>query len=418
MNKYSQEITFIKDKDYPRSALEEVIIKGARKMLKLALENEVEEFIEKHSHLVDGDGRRIVARNGYMPARDILTGVGPLTIKQPRIDDRKLDNNDIKRFTSNILPRYLRRIPSIDNLIPTLYLKGISTNDFGTALSAILGQGVQGLSATNIVRLKSCWEKDYCQWRNRDLSGKKYVYFWVDGVYFNVRLEGDRSCILIIIAADSNGNKELLAVSDGYRESKIAWKELLLDLKRRGLATAPKLAVGDGALGFWAALSEVFPSTKRQRCWVHKTANILDKMPKGIQPKAKSAIHEMYMAATKDGALSAYDHFVNVFSDKYPKAVDCLAKDKEDLFTFYGFPAIHWIHIRTTNPIESTFATVKLRTYKTRGCGSRTAALTMVFKLAMEVSKTWRKLKGSEFIVHVLENRKFVDGELVKEVAA
>jgi putative transposase len=335
MNEYNQEVTFIKDKALARSALEEVIVGGARKMLKLALENEVDEFIAKHSALVDEDGKRIVSRNGYMPARDILTGVGPINITQPRIDDRKLQNNGMDRFTSSILPRYLRRIPSIDNLIPTLYLKGISTNDFGVALSAILGEGAQGLSAANIVRLKRCWEEDYVDWAKRDLSGKNYVYFWVDGVYFNVRLEAERSCILIIIAADSKGNKELLAVSDGYRESKIAWKELLLDLKRRGLSAPPKLAVGDGGLGFWSALTEVFPSTRRQRCWVHKTANILDKMPKSIQPKAKSAIHDMYLAATKEDALSAYDHFVNSFKDKYPKAVDCLVKDKEDLFTFY-----------------------------------------------------------------------------------
>jgi len=359
MNKYSQEVTFIKDKANPKSALEEVIIKGARKMLKLALENEVDEFIAKHSALIDEDGRRIVSRNGYMPERDILTGVGPITIKQTRIDDRKLESNDIERFTSSILPRYLRRIPSIDNLIPALCLKGISANDFGAALSAILGKGAQGLSPSNIVRLKASWEKDYDKWRNRDLSGKRYVYFWVDALYFNVRLEDDRSCILIIIAVDSKGNKELLAVSDGYRESSIAWKELLLDLKRRGLPAGPKLAVGDGGLGFWSALSEVFPSTERQRCWVHKTSNILDKLPKSIQPKAKSIIHDMYLAATKEDALSAYGHFVNIFSDKYPKAIDCLKKDREDLFTFYEFPAIHWVHIRTTNPIESTFATVK-----------------------------------------------------------
>ena len=233
MEKCTQEIRFIKDNASACSALEEVIIEGARKMLKLALENEVDEFMAKYSTLVDEDGKRIVSRNGYMPERDILTGIGPLTIKQPRVDDRKLDENDMERFNSNILPRYLRRIPSIDNLIPALYLKGISTNDFGTALSAILGEGAGGLSATNIVRLKASWEKDYNECRNRDLSGKSYVYFWVDGVYFNVRLEDDRSCILIIIAADKDGNKELVAVSDGYRESKIAWKELLLDLKRR-----------------------------------------------------------------------------------------------------------------------------------------------------------------------------------------
>jgi len=419
MDKSIQEIKFIKDKDSSRSVLEEIIREGARKMLKLTLENEVAEFIQKHSALVDEGGRRVVSRNGYMPERDIVTGMGPLTIKQPRIDDRSLNeycSND--RFTSNILPRYLRRIPSIDNLIPALYLKGISTNDFPTALSAILGEGVKGLSATNIVRLKESWQKNYMEWKNRDLSGKNYVYFWVDGVYFNVRLEDDRSCILVIMAADKYGNKELLAVSDGYRESKLSWREMLLDLKQRGLSFAPKLATGDGGLGFWAALCEVFPETRRQRCWVHKTVNILDKMPKSIQAKAKSMIHEMYMAATKEGALKAYDHFIQTFEAKFPKAVECLRKDKEDLFTFYDFPATHWIHIRTTNPIESTFATVRLRTVKTKGCGSRMATLTMVFKLTMEASKTWKKLKGHKFIVHVLENKKFIDGELVEEVAA
>jgi putative transposase len=416
MDKCSQKPQFIKE-EIAWSVLEQVARDGARKMLALAMENEVAEFIEKHSALTDENGNKAITRNGYMPAREILTGMGPLEVKQPRVDDRALKGSS-ERFTSNILPRYLRRMPSIDNLIPALYLKGISTNDFGPALAAILGEEASGLSPANIVRLKDVWEKDYLKWKSRDLSHKKYVYFWVDGIYFNVRLDDSKSCILIIIGADKHGNKELVAVSDGYRESKISWKEILFDLKRRGLVLDPNLAIGDGSLGFWTAIAEVYPKTRRQRCWVHKTANILDKMPKSIQPKAKSMIHEMYMAATRETALSAYDHFVNVFSDKYPKAVECLTKDKEDLFTFYGFPAIHWIHIRTTNPIESTFATVKLRTYKTRGCGSRTATLSMVFKLAMETAKTWRRLKGSEFIVHVLENKKFVDGELVKEVAA
>ena len=244
------------------------------------------------------------------------------------------------------------------------------------------------------------------------------MYFWVDGIYFNVRLDDEKSCILIIIGADKHGNKELVGLSDGYRESKISWKEILLDLKRRGLALDPKLATGDGSLGFWAALSEVFPETKRQRCWVHKTANILDKMPKSIQSKAKSMIHEMYMAPSKEVALLAYDHFIKTFEDKYPKAVECLTKDKEDLFTFYDFPATHWIHIRTTNPVESTFATVRLRTTKTKGCGSRAATLSMVFKLTMEAAKTWKRLKGHQLILLVLENKKFVDGELVQEAVA
>ena len=417
MEKSTRKIEIVKEE--PESAwsvLEQIARGGAQKMLKLALENEVEEYIQKHSEKVDMDGKRIVVKNGSMPKRDIVTGMGPIAITQPRLDDRKLDSRE--RFSSSILPKYLRRIPSIDNLIPVLYLKGISTNDFGSALSDILGEGASGLSPTNIVRLKKVWENDYQLWRKRDLSDKDYVYFWVDGIYFNVRLDDSRSCILVIMAADRHGNKELLAVQDGYRESKAGWREMLLDLKARGLAIGPRLSIGDGSLGFWAALDEIFPETKRQRCWVHKTANILDKLPKAVQSKAKSMIQDMYMAPTKKDALEAYDHFVNAFSDKYPKAVECLTKDKEDLFTFYDFPAIQWVHIRTTNPIESTFATVRLRTKKTKGCGSRIATLTMVFKLALEASKTWKRLKGHKFILHVLENKKFVDGELAEEVAA
>ena len=312
MDNSTKESGFIKEES-TWSVLEQVTREGARKMLQLALENEIEEFIQKHSSLKGENGNRVATKNGYMPEREILTGMGPLPIKQPRIDDRNLKGYLVDRFTSNILPRYLKRIPSINNLVPALYLKGISTNDFPTALSAILGEGAAGLSATNIVRLKNCWEKDYIEWKSRDLSHKNYVYFWVDGIYFNVRLEDDRSCILVIIGADKNGNKELIAVNDGFRESKLSWKEMLLDLKQRGLVFAPRLATGDGSLGFWGALGEVFPETRRQRCWVHKTANILDKMPKSIQPKAKSMIHEMYMAATKGSALKACDHFIESF---------------------------------------------------------------------------------------------------------
>jgi transposase-like protein len=418
MDKCSQKPQFIKEEN-TWSVLEQVARDGARKMLTLALENEVEEFITKHSGFTDVNGNKAITRNGYMPAREILTGMGPLEIKQPRIDDLNLKGHSVcQRFTSNILPRYLRRIPSIDNLIPALYLKGVSTNDFPSALTAILGQGAAGLSPANIVRLKASWEQDYLKWKSRDLSHKSYVYFWVDGIYFNVRLDDERSCILIIIGADRYGNKELVAVSDGYRESKISWKEILLDLKRRGLALDPSLATGDGSLGFWAAMAEVYPKTRRQRCWVHKTANILDKMPKSVQSKAKSVIHEMYMAPSKEAALGAYDHFIKTYEDKYPKAIQCLTKDRQDLFTFYDYPATHWIHIRTTNPVESTFATVRLRTLKTKGCGSRTATLSMVFKLTMEAAKTWKKLKGHQLILLVLENKKFVDGELVEEAVA
>lgn len=416
MQKYTQKYDFAKEEINSWSVLEEIARRGAQKMLQMALENEIQEYIDAHSNLVDENNKRIVVRNGYLPERGIVSGIGSISIKQPRARIRNKDMQE-ETFTSRILPRYLRRIPSIDNLIPVLYLKGISTNDFHAALSSILGEGVQGLSPANIVRLKKSWEDDYNKWAKRDLSTKEYVYFWVDGIHFNIRLEDDKTCILVIIGADKYGRKELVAVSDGYRESKISWSEMLLDLKQRGLSISPKLAIGDGALGFWSALDEVFPTAKKQRCWVHKTANILDKLPKSLQPKAKSMIHEMYMAETKENALKAYDHFVKTFKAKYPKAVKVLIKDKDSLFNFYDFPAEHWIHIRTTNPIESTFATIRLRTAKTRGAGSRTAALTMVFKLALEAEKTWHRLKGYKLLPLVLEGRRFVDGELEEKAA-
>jgi transposase-like protein len=388
MKKYTQKGDLTKEETSNQSILEEIARRGAQKMLQMALENEIQEYIGAHNNLVDENNKRIVVRNGYLPERGIASGIGSISIKQPRARIRNRDLQE-ETFTSRILPRYLRRMPSIDNLIPALYLKGISTNDFPTALSAILGEGARGLSSANIVRLKKSWEDDYNKWAKRDLNNKEYVYFWIDGIHFNIRLDDDKTCILVIIGADKYGKKELVAVSDGYRESKISWSEILLDLKQRGLAAPPKLAIGDGALGFWSALDEVFPKTKKQRCWVHKTANILDKLPKSLQAKAKSMIHEMYMAETKENALKAYDHFVKTFNAKYPKAVKILVKDKDNMFNFYDFPAEHWIHIRTTNPIESTFATIRLRTAKTRGSGSRTAAFTMVFKLALEAEKTW-----------------------------
>lgn len=396
-----------------RSILEELLREGARKLLQQAIENEIGEYLERYAHERDEDGRKLVVKNGHSPLRDIVTGLGQIPIRQPRIDDRKLrKDKGLEPFTSNILPRYLRRIPSIDNLIPALYLKGISTGDFPRALEAILGESVIGLSATNIVRLKAKWEEEYLEWNKRDLSKKAYVYFWADGIYFNVRLDDDRSCILVIMAADEEGNKELLSITDGFRESELSWREMLLDLKRRGLKRGPELAIGDGAMGFWKAIHEVFPETRTQRCWVHKTANILDKLPKSIQSKVKSHIHEMYRAESRDAAMRAYDHFVQVYRNKYPQAVNCLEKDKDVLFTFYDFPATHWIHIRTTNPIESTFGTVRLRTHKTKGCGSRTATLTMVFKLSLEAQKTWKRLKGHNLISLVLQKKVFINGEL------
>jgi len=400
------------------SVLEALAREGARKLLQQALENEVQEYIEAHAAKKDENGHRVAVRNGTMPERSILTGMGPMQIQQPRVDDRKLKEQEgAERFSSMILPPYLRRVPSVDNLIPVLYLKGVSSKEFMNALSSILGEGAKGLSATNIVRLKKGWEQEYKGWAMRDLSEKEYVYIWADGVYFNIRLEDQRSCILVIMGCNLKGEKELLALSDGYRESELSWTEMLRDLKARGLKIPPKLAIGDGALGFWAALGKELPETKWQRCWVHKTANVLDKLPKGLQGKAKSMIHGMYMAETKENALKTYRHFVDVYSDKYPKAVECLKKDEEVLFSFYDFPAAHWIHIRTTNPIESTFATVRLRTARTKGCGSRIATLTMVFKLVMEAQKNWRRLTGSSIIPMVLSGKKFVDGILEEDAA-
>jgi putative transposase len=397
-----------------RAVLDEIIREGAQRMLQQAIDGEVREYLERHEALTDRRGRRQVVGNGHLPARTVVSGAGPLRIRQRRVRDRRGG----QAFTSRILPPYLRRAPCIDALIPALYLKGISTGDFAEALEAILGPRAAGLSATNIVRLKKTWEEDYGQWSRRDLSGKRYVYVWADGVYFNVRLEDERICILVVIGALVDGTKELLAVWDGFRESRESWLEVLRDLRRRGLDKAPALAVGDGALGFWGALKEVFPQTRRQRCWVHKTANVLDKLPKKIQPHAKRLLHEMYLAATRADALAAYAQFLETYGLKYPKACECLEKDEDTLFTFYDFPAEHWAHIRTTNPIESTFSTVRLRTYRTKGCGSTTTTLTMVFKLATEAEKRWRRLNASHRILQITDGRRFIDGVLEGENAA
>ena len=396
-----------------RSVLDEIVREGARRMLQAALEAEVAEYIAQGAHVVDAEGRRVIVRNGHLPERDLVTGVGPVTIKQPRVRDR----TGAAKFTSKLLPPFLRRLPSVEALIPVLYLKGVSTGDFSEALSAILGDKAAGLSATNVVRLKEVWTQEFGQWSARDLSAKRYVYLWADGIYFNVRLDKDRPCILVIMGATSEGKKELIAVWDGERESKRSWQGVLRDLKRRGLTESPELATGDGALGFWAALEEEFPHTRHQRCWVHKTANVLDKMPKSIQPDAKKLIHEMYMAPTKSVATQTYLEFKKQYEAKYPKAVECLTKDEDVLFTFYNFPAEHWIHLRTTNPIESTFSTVRHRTRQTKGCGSRKATMAMVFKLGLEAEKRWRKLNGQQMIAKVIEGVRFVDGE-IEEAAA
>jgi len=394
------------------SLLEQTLREGARLLLQQAIENEVNEYLESMKGRRDFEGRKQFVRNGYLPEREVQTGIGPISVKQPRIRNREESSEG---YSSAILPKYLRRVPSLDAVIPALYLRGISTSNFQDALEAIMGKDAKGLSAVNITRLKQSWEQEYKDWNKRSLEGKRYAYIWVDGIYFNVRLGDDRICFLVILGALPNGKKELVAIHNGYRESKISWTEVLESLKRRGLCTAPELAIGDGALGFWSAIEEVFPKTKQQRCWVHKTANVLDKMPKSIQMNAKKAIHEIYMAPTKEDGLAAFEVFLKTYRDKYPKACACLEKDKAQLFTFYNFPAIHWQHVRTTNPIESTFATIRHRTRQTKGCGSVAATLTMVFKLATTAEKKWRKLKGCEMIEKVINGVVFKDGEEVLE---
>ncbi len=322
------------------------------------------------------------------------------------------------RFTPNILPPYLRRTRSVEQLLPWLYLKGISTGDFSEALAALLGREAPGLSASTIGRLKEVWQEELARWQRRDLSAKRYAYLWVDGIYFGARMEEEKQCILVVMGATADGTKELVAITDGYRESAQSWLEVLLDLKRRGLTNAPELAIGDGALGFWKALRQVYPSTREQRCWVHKTANVLNKLPKGLQNKAKQHLQEIWMAETRKDAEAALDFFLEAYGAKYQKAVDCLEKDRDVLLTFYDFPAKHWKHLRTTNPIESTFATVRLRTHRTKGCLSRKTALTMVFKLCQSASKTWRKLDGSNQLADVIDGVKFLNGERQERAAA
>ena len=386
--------------------IERLAREGACRIIQAALEAEVAGYIARYETVRDDEGRRLVVRNGSMPERDLLSGLGPLPIRQPRVHDRRPDH----KFVSSLLPPYLRRLPTIDALLPALYLKGVSSGGCLDALQALLGDRARGLSASTLVRLKAQWEEEYNEWCKRDLSGKRYVYIWADGIYFNVRLTDERPCLLVLMGARPDGTKELLAVWDGERESKLSWKEVLLDLKARGLAEPPLLAVGDGALGFWSALEETMPACRQQRCWVHKTANVLDKLPKKVQPSAKSLIHDMYRAETRTDALAAFERFRDLYEAKYPRAWECLRKDQDTLFTFYDFPAEQWVHIRSTNPIESTFATVRLRTRRTKGCGSRTATLTMVFKLAREAEKRWRRLRGSIRLAQVLDGVNFVDG--------
>lgn len=400
-----------------QDVLTEVLRQGAKKMLQAALEAEIDAVIQQYQHLVDRSGHRLVVRNGYLPERQIQTGVGVIEVKAPRVRDKR-EGGEKVRFSSAILPPYLRRTKSLDELVPWLYLKGVSTGDFSEALSALLGSNAPGLSASTVSRLKESWQTELDAWQKRSLADKEFVYFWVDGVHFGARMEDEKQCILVIIGATADGRKELVGMTDGYRESEQSWYELLVDLKKRGLKAAPKLAIGDGALGFWKALPKVFGKTRRQRCTVHKTVNVLDKLPKSAQKKAKGHLQDIWMAETKDDAEKAFDYFIDAYGPKYPKAAQCLEKDREDLLTFYDFPAEHWIHIRTTNPIESTFATVRLRTAKTRGCLTRDTMFTMVFKLTCSAQKRWRRLNVPERLADVITGVNFVNGVKEEKEAA
>ena len=372
--------------------LTDILRKGARKLLAEALGVEIEIFLSHYTELKDSCGRQRVTRNGYLPEREIQTGIGPVKAKVPRVRDRQPDSQTGRIcYTSSILPPYLRRTKSMEELIPWLYLKGVSTGDFSDALAALVGKDAPGLSPATISRLKSIWQDELNQWQKRDLSGKRYIYIWADGIYFNVRME-ERQCLLVIIGATADGTKELIAIDSGYRESELSWTEVLVDLQHQGLTYGPELAIGDGSLGFWKALAKVYGNTRWQRCWVHKTANVLNKLPKSIQAKAKLKLHQIWMALEKDEAQKHFDDFIKTYEAKYPKATKCLQKDREILLTFYDFPAEHWRHIRTTKPIESTFSTVRLRTAKVRNCFSSTTVMTMAFQLCRCAQKRWIRL--------------------------
>jgi transposase-like protein len=392
--------------------LTEVLRSGAQALLAQAVEAEVAAFLGRHGDLKTGDGHARVVRHGHLPEREILTGIGPVAVRQPRIRDRGATAGDPERirFSSALLPPYARRTKSLDVLLPLLYLRGLSTGDFQEALAALLGKDAPGLSASTISRLKEMWSDEHARWRKRDLSTRRYVYVWADGIYLQARLGDEKQCILVLIGATPEGRKELIGFTDGARESAQDWRELLLDLKDRGLVAPPRLAVADGALGFWKAVGELWPTTAEQRCWVHKTANVLNKLPKSQQPKAKRALQDIWRAATRRDAEKAFDAFLAAYALKFEKASACLEKDRQSLLAFYDFPAEHWKHLRTSNPIESTFATVRHRTIRAKGCLSNATALAMVFKLVEAAQKSWRRLDGHNQLPKIVLGAKFIDG--------
>lgn len=420
MNDQSTTDTIEFSTDQTKDILTPILRDGAKRMLATAIQAEADEWIGMRTSLVDERGRRLVVRNGHQPARTIQTGLGDIEVERPRVHDRR-KGPDRETFQSQILPPYLRRTKAIEELLPWLYLMGVSTGGFTEALQSLLGPDAAGLSPTTIARLIESWQQEHQDWSSRSLKEKEYVYVWADGIHFNIRLgddsTGKKQCILVLIGATKEGNKELIAVTDGYRESEHSWSEMINDAKRRGLVIDPKLAVADGGLGFWAAIRKVWPATREQRCWVHKTANVLENLPSAIQPKAKSRLHQIWQAATRKDATAAFDAFLEDYGPKHEKAANCLAKDREELLAFYDFPAEHWRHLRTTNPIESTFSTVRLRHRRTKGNGNRKACLAMVFKLVQYAERHWRRLNGHQLLEHVIQGVRFTDGTMDKVAA-
>ena len=386
---------------------------GAQHLIHQAVQAELEGLLLQHANQVTRDGKAAVVRNGYLPAREILTGIGPVTVRIPKVRTRE---GEPVTFRSALVPPYVRKSRSLEAALPWLYLKGISTGEMQEALEVLVGPQAQGLSASTISRLKAEWSEQYQQWRNTKLDKDRWVYIWADGIYSGLRSEEDKLCALVIIGVNERGQKQFLAIEDGIRESTQSWREILLKLKQRGM-NPPKLAIGDGAMGFWAALEEVYPKTRSQRCWVHKCGNVLNYLPKSAQPRAKQALHEIWQAETKADAEKAFDLFIESYEAKYPKATICLQKDREEMLAFYDFPALHWQSIRTSNPIESTFGTIRHRTKRSKGCLNRKGMLHMMFKLGQCAEKNWRKLRGFDYLAKVIEGVQFSDGiEVIPEI--
>ena len=400
-------VVLFRKKDEVVDPLAELLRRGARELIGQAVSEEFEMFLQQHAERRDAEGRVAVVRNGFLPERKIVSGIGPVPVSLPRARDR---SDEGVRFHSALVPPYVRRSKSVDAVLPWLYLKGISTGDMSEALAALVGKDAAGLSVAVVSRLKARWADEYDAWKRASLGKDRWVYLWADGIYSGLRADDQRVCLLVVIGVNERGQKRLLAIEDGVRESTESWRGVLRDLKVRGLKIPAKLAVGDGALGFWSALEELFPETRAQRCWVHKTVNVLNYLPKSVQAKAKSMLHEIWMAEGRADAAVAFDRFIETFQAKYPKASECLAKDRKSLLAFYDFPAEHWIHIRTSNPIESTFATIRHRTDRTKGCVSRSTLLGLVYKLAMSAEKRWHRLRGFERLAELIAGVKFVDG--------